>query len=292
MNPFPEKPVMSSNDVAMWDDIISADRGLFDIRLGEIWQRRDLLYMFVWRDFKMTYKQTIFGFLWIILQPILMMSVYIVIFSRIARIPTDSVPPAIFYLTSIIAWNFFSNCLNRTVNTFKENSNLFGKVYFPRLIIPFSKIAAGLINFFIQIILLVPLLIYFTYNGNIHPNSYIVIVPGLIFITGCMGMGIGLIISSLSVTFRDLMFMVGFGVQLLMFVSAVFYPASIIPEDYRGIILWNPMVYILEAFRYALLGVGEHSGAGIIFASVAACVIFFSGVLIFNKVEQSFIDSV
>ena len=283
---------MSSNDIAVWDDVISADRGLFDIRLGEIWKRRDLLYMFVWRDFKTTYKQTIFGFLWIILQPVLMMAVYIVIFSRIAGIPTDGVPPTVFYLASIIIWTFFTNCLNQTVNTFKQNSNLFGKIYFPRLIIPISKIISALINFGIQIILLVPLLIYFSYNGSIHANSYMLIVPGLILITGCMGMGIGLIISSLSVNFRDLMFIVGFGVQLLMFASAVFYPASIIPEDYRGIILWNPMVYILEATRYAFLGAGEHSTAGIIYASAVASVMLLAGILIFNKVERSFIDSV
>ena len=283
---------MNGNDDPAWDDVISADRGLFDIRLGEIWKRRDLLYMFVWRDFKMTYKQTVFGFLWIILQPILMMAVYVVIFSWIARIPTDGVPPAVFYLTSIIVWNFFTNCLNRTVNTFKQNSNLFGKVYFPRLIIPISKIVSALINFVIQIILLAPLLIYFAYNGSIHANSYILIVPGLILIAGCVGMGAGLIISSLSVRFRDLMFIVGFGVQLLMFASAVFYPVSIIPEDYRDLLLWNPMVYVLEATRYAFLGAGEHAAAGIVYAGAVACVTLFAGVLIFNKVEQSFIDSV
>ena len=283
---------MSGNDNAAWDDIISADKGLFDIRLGEIWMRRDLLYMFVWRDFKMIYKQTVFGFLWIILQPVLMMAVYIVIFSSIARIPTDGIPPAAFYLTSIIVWNFFANCLNQTVNTFRQNSNLFGKVYFPRLIIPMSKIVSALVNFVIQIILLVPLLIYFTYKGSIHVNSYMLMVPGLILITGCMGMGIGLIISSLSVTFRDLMFIVGFGLQLLMFASAVFYPVSIIPADYRDILMWNPMVYILEATRYSFLGAGEHSMAGIIYATAVACITIFAGVLIFNSVERSFIDSV
>ncbi|MGH8120804.1 MAG: ABC transporter permease [Gammaproteobacteria bacterium] len=284
---------MNRVDDEIWDEIISPDRGLLDIRLGEIRKHRDLLSMFVWRDFKTTYKQTILGLLWVVLQPVLMMAVYIVVFSKIARIPTEGVPPAVFFLSGIIIWNYFTHCLNKTANTFVQNSNIFGKIYFPRLIIPLSKILSGLINLSVQFVLLVTVVLYFVFTGqDIHMTGYLLMVPVLVLLTACLGLGAGLIISSLTVTYRDLIFVVGFGVQLLMFASAVFYPVSYIPENYRNLILWNPMAHILEAFRYALIGAGEYSTTGILYAGAFAFMMLLSGIVIFNRVEQTFIDSV
>jgi len=284
---------MNSVEKEAWDDIIGPQRGLLDLKIGEIWNHRDLLFMFIWRDFKTAYKQTALGFLWVVLQPVLMMAVYIVVFSRIARIPTEGVPPAVFFLCGITLWNYFTHCLNRTANTFVQNSNIFGKIYFPRLITPLSKTLSGLINLSVQFALLIAVILYFVYTGQgIHMTGYLLMVPVLVILTGCLGLGTGLIISSLTVTYRDLMFVVSFGVQLLMFASAVFYPVSIIPEDYRSFILWNPMVHILEAFRYAMVGAGAHSLTGLLYASTFAFVTLFSGVVIFNRVEQTFIDSV
>ena len=285
--------IIRNDDSETWDDIINSDRSLFDIRLGEIWKHRDLLYMFVWRDFVMVYKQTILGPLWIFLQPVLIMSVYIVVFSRFVKIPTDGVHPAVFYLAGIIVWNYFTHCLNKTANTFAQNASIFGKVYFPRLIIPISKILSGLINLFIQIVLFSLVIIYFTYYGDaIHVNMYLFLVPYLLLLTGCLGLGIGLITSALTTTYRDLVFLVSFGVQLLMFASAVIYPVSIIPVNYRSIILWNPLIPVLETFRYAFFGVGEHAVTGIIYASMITFMILFAGLILFNRIEQTFIDTV
>jgi len=293
MNQFSDKPIISNNDNQTWDVVIRAKRNLFDIGLGEIWKHRDLLYMFAWRDFVILYKQTILGPLWIFLQPILTMSVYVIIFSRIIKIPTAGVPPALFYLSGIIIWNYFTHCLNKTASTFQQNSNIYDKVYFPRLIMPISKILSGLINLVVQILLLILVIISFILSGKyIHINSYIIMVPYLLFLTGALGLGLGLIISALTITYRDLVFIVGFGVQLLMYASAVIYPVSVIPENYRSVILWNPVVHILEAFRYSILGTGEHATTGMFYTSAVVFVILITGIVFFNRMEQTFIDTV
>ena len=277
-----------------WDLIITPQKRLFELHLSEIWKYRDLLYLFIKRDFTTFYKQTILGPLWFIIQPFISTIIFSFIFNRVAKIPTEEIPPYLFYLSGIIAWNYFSECLTTTSNTFTSNVNIFGKVYFPRIIMPLSKVISGLIKFFIQFVLFLGLYIYYVWLGNqsMAPSFYLIIVPLLIFQMALLGQGLGMIISSLTTKYRDLSYILNFGIQLLMYASPIIYPLSIVPEKYRLIIISNPMTPIIEIFRNALLGTGQINMIMYIYSIVMTLFLFIIGLIIFNKVEKSFIDTV
>ena len=276
-----------------WDLVITPRRRLFDIRFREIWEYRDLLYLFVKRDIVIVYKQTIFGPIWYFIQPLLTMFVYIIVFSNIARIPTDGIPPPVFYLAGIIMWNYFNDCFMHTSDVFHQNSALFGKIYFPRIITPISKVISGLIQFLIQSALFTLVLVWYLYRGvEIQAGMVLMIIPYLVLLMAGLGMGAGLIFSALTAKYRDLKFLITFGVQLLMYATPVIYPLSIIPEKYKAFIIWNPMAHIIEGFKYAILGIGEISFIAMLYTTTVTLIILITGIIIFNKTEQTFADTV
>ena len=286
---------MNKSSSSKWDLTISSKRGWFDIDFIEIWRYRDLLTLFVWRDFTTFYKQTILGPLWFFLQPFLSTIVMTVIFNRVAKIPTDEIPPILFYMSGIIAWNYFSNCLVMTSGTFTSNAGLFSKVYFPRIIVPLSQVISGLAKFLVQFILFILFFIYYLFDGNSQINiSYnsIFILPILIFQMALLGQGIGMIVSSLTTKYRDLKFLISFGSQLMMYASPIVYPLSIVPEQYKYIIIANPMTPIIEGFRQSLMGTGTFNLAMFSNSLLVTTFIFLFGLIIFNKIEKTFIDTV
>ncbi len=278
-----------------WDLIITPKRGWFDFNIYEIWAYRDLLWLFVKRDFTTFYKQTILGPLWFFIQPLISTIVFSIIFNRIAKIPTDKIPPILFYMSGIIAWNYFSNCLKSTSSTFTINAGLFGKVYFPRIILPLSKVVSGLATFMVQFLMFLCFYFYYMISGNeaINPSSLtLFLIPIMIIQMAMLGQGVGMIISSLTTKYRDLTYLVTFGTQLLMYASPIVYPLSVVPDKYRNFILANPMTPVVEGFRQAFIGSG-HINLNIVLYSSSLCIIlFFFGLIIFNKVENTFIDTV
>jgi lipopolysaccharide transport system permease protein len=280
-------------DKIQWDEIIRPKKRLFEIHLGEIWRYRDLLSLFVRRDFVSVYKQTILGPLWYFIQPLLTTLMMYVVFSKIARISTDGLPPILFYMIGNVAWAYFANCLTKTSGTFVANSNLFGKVYFPRLIIPLSTVVSGLFAFFTQLLLFIIILVYYYFHGfEMHLGYTLLAIPYFIVLMGFLGLGLGIIISSLTTKYRDLVFLLNFGVQLFMYITPVIYPASSVGGKLHTLIMLNPMTSIIEGFRYAFLGTGMFSYHQILYSTVFTVVILFIGVLIFNRVERNFMDTV
>jgi lipopolysaccharide transport system permease protein len=277
-----------------WTLIVKPQVRWFDINLRDLWNYRDLVMLFVKRDFVSVYKQTILGPLWYIIQPILTAITYTVIFGQIAKISTGELPKLVFYLSGITMWNYFSECLNKTSNTFISNSNVFGKVYFPRLTVPLSIIISNLISFFIQLLLFIAVLLcyYPSYSDVLHPNVYILLLPVLILIMAGIGLGIGIIISSVTTKYRDLRFLISFGVQLLMFATPVIYPLSILTPNKKMIIMANPLSSVIETFRYAFTGSGELHWYYLTYSFVFMLVVMIIGILLFNKVEKSFMDTV
>ncbi len=278
-----------------WDLIITPKRGWFDLNINEIWAYKDLLWLFVKRDFTTFYKQTILGPLWFFIQPLISTIVFSIIFNRIAKIPTDQIPPNLFYMSGIIAWNYFSSCLKSTSNTFTMNAGLFGKVYFPRIILPLSKVVSGLATFMVQFFMFLCFYFYYLISGNesINPSLItLVLLPIMIFQMAMLGQGIGMIISSLTTKYRDLTYLVTFGTQLLMYASPIVYPLSVVPDKYKNIILLNPMTPIIEGFRQALIGSGHLDLNNILYSFSLCIVLFVLGLFIFNKVENTFIDTV
>ena len=276
-----------------WDMIIEPQRGLFELRLGELWHYKDLVLLFVRRDFVSAYKQTILGPLWYLIQPVLTTLMFTVIFGQIASLPTDGLPQFLFYMSGTVIWAYFADCLNKTSNTFVQNYNLFGKVYFPRLVVPLSILISNLITFLIQLALFVAFVLFFMLSGSsIRPNAWIFFLPVLMLMMAGLGMGFGIIISSLTTKYRDLRFLVTFGVQLLMYATPVIYPVSSIPERFRPLILANPVTPIVETFRYAFLGAGTLDLGHLIYSFVFMLVVVALGVVIFNRVEQTFMDTV
>jgi lipopolysaccharide transport system permease protein len=276
-----------------WTLIIQPKRHLLDINLKDIWRYRDLIALFIRRDFVAKYKQTILGPLWFIIQPILTTLMFTVVFGTIAKISTDKLPPMLFYLSGIVGWTYFSSCLTTTSNTFVANAGIFGKVYFPRLALPISIVISNLVQFIIQMFLLGGFMIYFGIKGaNFHPNEYMLLIPVLIIIMAALGLGFGIIISSMTTKYRDLTNLVAFGVQLWMYATPVIYPLSAIPESYKVYVLANPLTPIIETFRYALLGTGSFSWAYLLYSAIFTVVVLTIGILLFNKVEKTFMDTV
>lgn len=276
-----------------WDLVIRPKAKWLDLDLKALVKSKDLLWMFVWRDFVAVYKQTLLGPLWFLMQPLFSTIVFTVIFGRIANIPTEGVPQIIFYMGGIIGWNYFADCLNKTSNTFISNAGIFGKVYFPRLVVPVSIVISNLIKFSVQLLLFMGFWCYYYFTGaNISPNIYMVFIPLLLALMAGLGLGFGIIISSLTTKYRDLTQLIGFGVQLLMYFTPVVYPLSFIPEKYKWIILANPLTSIVEGLKYAFLGIGQFNFLHIGYSSLFMVFVIFIGILIFNKVEKSFMDTV
>ncbi len=272
---------------------VSSKQKWFSVNLKEIWKYRDLIILFVKRDLTTNYKQTVLGPLWIIINPLLSTTVFTVIFGVIAGIPTDGTPQFLFYMSGNILWNFFSSCLNRASGTFLGNARLFGKVYFPRLVMPISGILYNLINFMLQTVVYVILVIVYSLIGaNVHPNLLIILAPFLVLQTALLGTGMGLIISSITTKYRDLNVLVSFGVSLLMYITPVVYPISRVPENFRWLMLLNPVAPIVETYRCAFLGSGSFEWQFLLISLAVTLALLFWGVIVFNKVEKNFIDTV
>ncbi|MBS1591555.1 MAG: ABC transporter permease [Bacteroidetes bacterium] len=284
---------MSEIKVDNWTEIISPQSRLFDLKLKEVWRYKDLLLMLVKRDFIATYKQTILGPIWFFLQPLLTTVIYVIIFGNIAKISTDGLPMTLFYLCGITLWNYFADCLTKTSTVFKDNASIFGKVYFPRLIMPLSIVVSNLVRFGIQFILFLCFWIYFLMKGsNVHPNIYIILTPYLIVLMATIALGAGMIISALTTKYRDLTFLLTFGVQLLMYATPVIYPMSTLNAKYALFIKINPLSSIVETFRFAFTGSGTFSWLYLGYSSITALILLIIGSVIFNKVEKSFMDTV
>jgi lipopolysaccharide transport system permease protein len=277
-----------------WDLIIGPRTHWWDLQLHDVWRYRDLLWLFVRRDFVSVYKQTVLGPLWFFIQPILTTLMFTVIFSGVANIPTNGLPPMLFYLAGTTPWNYFSSCLTKTSNTFIGNAAIFGKVYFPRLIAPLSVVISTLIQFIIQFGLFLVFLTYYGIKGtSVHPNFPLIIglTPVLLILMGLLGLGTGIVISSLTTKYRDFTFLVSFGVQLAMYATPIIYPMSSVPEKYRWLIHANPMSPIIESFRAIYLG-GAVPWLPLAIATGTTLFLLLLGVLLFNKIEKSFMDTV
>jgi lipopolysaccharide transport system permease protein len=286
---------MLETDLNAWDLVIKPRSSIFKLNLREVWHYRYLLVMFVKRDIVSVYKQTILGPIWFFVQPILTTIVFVVIFGNIAKISTDGLPQVLFYLAGITIWNYFSEILGSTSSTFLTNASIFGKVYFPRLILPLSKVISGLIKFGIQFLLFALALSYFLLKGaNIHPDllGIIIYTPIVLIIMASLGLGLGLILSSLTTKYRDLTFLVTFGIQLGMYATPIIYPLSAIHSKYRILIELNPMSSLVEVFRKVYLGTGELSWKGLSYSFGSTVVILVLGIIIFNQVEKTFMDTV
>lgn len=276
-----------------WDLIIEPQRRLLDLRLGELWKYRDLVMLFVRRDFVAAYKQTILGPLWYLIQPLLTTITFTVIFGNIAKLPTDGLPQFLFYMSGTVIWSYFAECLTKTSNTFVQNSNLFGKVYFPRMAVPVSILISNLITFGIQFAFFLLFVGYFALRGAvIQPNIWMLSFPLLLLIMAGLGLGLGILISAMTTKYRDLRFLVGFGVSLLMYATPVIYPASAIPERFQMLIKANPMTPIVETFRYAFLGAGSVHPMDLLYSFGIMVVIVIIGSVVFNRVEATFMDTV
>jgi len=282
-----------STESENWDLIITPRKKWYDLQLKDVWRYRDLIALFVRRDFVSRFKQTILGPLWFIIQPLFTSIVFTVIFGQIARLPTDGLPQILFYMSGTVVWSYFASCLNGTANTFVANAGIFGKVYFPRLVTPISLVISNLIAFSIQFLFFIGFLVYFYLRGSeIYLTTWALALPLLIFIMAGLGLGFGIIVSSLTTKYRDLSYLVGFGVSLWMYATPVIYPVSVIPEGWAWVANINPMTPIIETFRAGFLGAGDASWLRLGFSAAFMVVILFIGVVIFNRVEKTFIDTV
>jgi lipopolysaccharide transport system permease protein len=276
-----------------WDLLIEPKRNLLDLRLGELWRARDLILLFVRRDFVSVYKQTILGPLWYLIQPLLTTITFTVIFGSIARLPTDGLPQFLFYMSGTVIWTYFASCLTKTSETFVNNAALFGKVYFPRLAVPVSILISNLIAFAIQFGFFLAFMGYFALTGAaVRPNWWMLASPLLLALMAGLGLGLGIIISSLTTKYRDLRFLVQFGVTLLMYATPVIYPASSIPARFQWLMRLNPMTPVVETFRYAFLGAGSVRLVDLGYSAVFMVVVVVLGAVIFNRVEATFMDTV
>ena len=277
----------------VWTEEIKSKNNLFSINFNELWHYRDLLFMFVKKDFITFYKQTILGPLWFLVQPILTMITFVVLFGQVAKLSTDGLPQVAFYLAGITIWNYFSEALTKTATVFKDNAAIFGKVYFPRLIMPLSIVCSGLLKFFVQFGLFVLVVLYFTFvKQQIHPNVWVLATPILILLMAFFALGLGMIFSSLTIKYKDLVFLLTFGIQLFMYATPVVYPISAIPDKYQYLVLLTPLAPIFECFRYGYLGSGSFEPISLVFSGVSIFILLVLGTLIFNKVEKSFMDTV
>ncbi|MBL3546885.1 ABC transporter permease [Chryseobacterium sp. KMC2] len=275
-----------------WTETIEANHSLFDIQLKEVWKYKDLIYMFVKRDFISSFKQTILGPIWFFINPILTTIVYLVVFGAIAKLPTDGAPPILFYLAGVTLWNYFSASLLATSSTFLGNSAIFGKVYFPRLVTPLSIVLSNLMRFSVQFLLFIIAWVYYLSQGKIHPNIWILATPFLIILMAFFALGVGMIFSALTTKYKDLSMLLGFGISLYMYATPVIYPVSSLPGAFKKLAYYNPLTGIFECFKYAWLGVGDFSPLMLGISSSIILILLVIGIVIFNKVEKTFMDTV
>ncbi|MFY7732812.1 MAG: ABC transporter permease [Bacteroidia bacterium] len=276
-----------------YDWTIKSENSWFKLDLVNTWEYKDLFFLLIKRDFIAFYKQTILGPLWFFIQPILTMIVFSFVFGKIGNISTNNLPKPLFYLPGIICWNYFAECILKNSTVFRDNANLFSKVYFPRIILPMSIVFSSMVRFFIQLFLFIVILVIYSFKGfQIHLSFAVLLIPYLLILMAALGQGLGLIISSLTTKYRDLALLVNFGVQLLMFSTTVTYPLSAAPNNFKFLIELNPMTTILETFRYAFLGQGTFSITAILYTTITTIIIFLLGIILFNKVEKNFIDTI
>lgn len=281
--------------IAAWTEIISPRNRVFDIRLKELWHYRDLVRLLVKRDFAAQYRQTVLGPIWHLIQPILTTGMFLILFSKIAKIPTDNMPPVVFYMCGITIWNYFSTCFISTSNTFIANATIFGKVYFPRLVMPISIVCSNIIKLGIQLILLLSIMLFYSYTSNfkIDIGLHTLLLPVVILVMAGLSLGFGIIISSLTTKYRDLTVLINFGVGLLMYITPIGYSLSFIKgSSYYALIMYNPLSSVIETFRYAVLGVGDFDPYLFLYSVVCMLLSVIGGVFIFGKVEKNFMDTV
>lgn len=278
---------------ADWDRVIRPQSRLLDLPLRELWEYRGLVWLFVRRDFVTRFKQTILGPLWILINPLLSTLVFTIVFGNIAKLPTDGIPPMLFYLSGNVMWGYFAACVTVTSNTFTANAAIFGKVYFPRLTIPISKVASGLIEFAVQFLLFIGFLTYFALRGaSVEISVYALLLPLQVLVMAGLGLGAGMILSAMTSKYRDLQGLVGFGLRLFMYATVVIYPLSTVEQPYRGWLLLNPMTSVIESFRLGFLGQGSLSWLYLGYSAGLAAVLMLVGMLIFSRVERTFMDTV
>lgn len=273
---------------------ITAKRNWFDINIKELWKYRDLIVMFVKKDFSLIYKQTILGPAWILLNPFLTTVIYTIVFGNIANLSTDGVPKILFYMAGNALWSFFAECINKTANTFKDNAHVFGKVYFPRLTKPIATVLSAAVNFCVQMLMFVCFWGYFIVTKQVHPNwASILALPAVLLVMGGMALGCGIIVTSLTTRYRDLSIVVTFGVSLWMYATPVVYPLSTAAAGLmRTALLLNPVTPMMELFRYMFLGQGQISVLGLIWSVVFTVIVLLGGIMLFNRVEKTFMDTV
>lgn len=279
-----------------WDLVIEPQTSLLDLNLKDVWRYRDLLWLLVKRDFVSFYKQTILGPLWFFIQPLFTTLIFTFVFGNLAGLSTDGLPQPLFYMAGITAWNYFADCLTKTSTVFKDNANIFGKVYFPRLIMPLSIVVSNLVRFGVQMLLFFVMMGYYLVQNGVgsmfQSNAGALLFPVLVLLMALLGLGLGLIITALTTKYRDLAFLITFGVQLMMYATTVIYPLSAAPTNYKWLIELNPMTGIIEAFRYGFLGQGELTFSSLGYSVVFTLLALILGVIIFNKTEKTFVDTV
>ena len=277
-----------------WDLIIENKNRLLTLDLREVWRYRDLLLMYVRRDIVTFYKQTILGPLWFFIQPLLTTVMFMFVFGGIAGISTDGVPQAVFYLSGLVCWNYFADCLTKCSDTFNANQQIFGKVYFPRLVVPFSIVISNMIKMGIQFLLFLAVyLYYYATLGNFHVNAAVLLLPFLLLMLGCLGLGFGLLISSMTTKYRDLRFLVSFGVQLWMYATPIIYPLSVMKSNYPDkawLIAANPLTAIIETFKYGFTGVGVFEWNYLLYSLAVTLAVMLFGIMVFNRVQKNFMD--
>ena len=287
---------MSQLKNSEWTLVVTSKKKWFDFNLKELWRYRDLVILLFNRDLVTWYKQTILGPLWYVVQPLMTTLIFTVVFGNIAKISTDGQPKILFYLSGVILWNYFADCFKVISDTFVTNKSIFGKVYFPRIVMPLSTVLSNLVKFGIQLFLFAAILVYYVFEGyQLEWDASLLLLPVLVLMAGSLSIGLGMIASSLTVKYRDVTFLISFGIQLLMYGTPVIYPMSEVSEklgDYKFIILANPMSAIIESFRYILLKSGELNLATLLYSFTCTTVIFILGLAYFNKTEKSFIDTV
>lgn len=284
---------VSGKPVQHWTRVVTSERGALSVPFGELWAYRDLLLLLVYRDFVAMYKQTILGPLWFVIQPVLTAVVFTLVFGNIAKIPTDGLPQILFYLAGLTCWTYFADTLTKTSETFTTNASVFGKVYFPRMIVPLSIVISNLLKLGVQLGIFFAFMLWFWWAGApVRPNAAALLFPIIVLIMGVLGLGLGMIISSLTTKYRDLRFLLAFGVQLLMYATPVIYPLSAIPENYRTFIAANPVTPLVESFRYGFLGAGAFDPVHLAYSGVASFAVLAVALVIFNQIEKSFMDTV
>ena len=280
------------NNNTEWTNVISSDHSLFKLNLKEVWDYRDLVYMFVKRDFISSFKQTILGPLWFFINPIFTTVVYLIVFGNIANLSTDGAPKILFYLAGVTLWNYFSSSLGGTSNVFVGNAGIFGKVYFPRLVMPITIVISNLMRFGVQFLLFLVVFFYYWYKGEVTPNWWVLFTPIFILMMSLFALGVGMIFSSLTTKYRDLSMLLTFGISLYMYATPVIYPTSMLSAKIQPYAKYNPLTGIFEGFKYAWMGVGEFHPIMLVYSTIIILILLAIGTVIFKKKKKGFMDTV